>query len=441
MRDVATPLPRSAILNAIHRVVAVAASLRLAVGLLALDAGLLAWATLVESRDGTAAAHFAVYDSAWFLALNAVLAVNVLCAVLIRFPWKRRHVGFILTHTGILVLLAGCLMSRQSGVAAHLPVFEGRAVHEAYTDSWHFELSAVPPDSPEASGQSAGGTAAEATTADGEAAQDQDRPTATAAPSRDNKPEKAVATAADCIRIPFVPGPFNWSEYKERAWFPWHVAYRSRGRIYDRDGIVLEVVDYQKAAEEGDEPQPEVKVKLTVDGQTDEFDLRGTSGDGRDGRRHIVESQSRKVAIALRPDTIDLGFQVYLHRFQRKLDPGADTASHYSSLVTFLDRGDPPRCIKDNVLITLNAPVDVADPKTGRSWRLFQASFKGPWKPGDRGFDELADREHQRDQIYLSYLSVNADPGRGLKYFGSLMIVVGMIAVFRRVRVNARSLP
>jgi len=88
-------------------------------------------------------------------------------------------------------------------------------------------------------------------------------------------------------------------------------------------------------------------------------------------------------------------------------------------------------------LITLNAPVDVADPKSGRSWRLFQSSFKGPWKPGDQGFDELADREHQRDQIYLSYLSVNSDPGRGLKYFGSLMIVVGMIVVFSRRRAIA----
>ncbi len=45
--------------------------------------------------------------------------------------------------------------------------------------------------------------------------------------------------------------------------------------------------------------------------------------------------------------------------------------------------------LRENVLITLNAPVDFADPLTGRTYRLFQSGFDGPWLPGDPEFDRL----------------------------------------------------
>jgi len=127
---------------------------------------------------------------------------------------------------------------------------------------------------------------------------------------------------------------------------------------------------------------------------------------------------------------LELGFQVRLIQFRRKLDPGAEMASHYSSLVDILDRAEPPNVIRQNVLIALNAPVDVVDPATKRTYRLFQSSFDGPWKPGQREFDELAEGDRRRDQVYLSRLSVNYDPGRGLKYLGSLLVVVGILVVY-----------
>ncbi len=35
-----------------------------------------------------------------------------------------------------------------------------------------------------------------------------------------------------------------------------------------------------------------------------------------------------------------------------------------------------------------------------------------------------------RDELYQSTLTFNYDPGRGLKYFGCLMIVAGIAAMF-----------
>ena len=95
--------------------------------------------------------------------------------------------------------------------------------------------------------------------------------------------------------------------------------------------------------------------------------------------------------------------------------------------------------LRENVLIKLNAPVDFADPLTGRTYRLFQSGFDGPWLPGDPEFDRLVAGDHSRDQVYLSQLSVNYDPGRGLKYAGCLMIVVGIGIVYYSRRLGSKS--
>ena len=44
--------------------------------------------------------------------------MNILCAALIRFPWKKRQIGFVITHTGLLTILAGsysCLRTSDEG--------------------------------------------------------------------------------------------------------------------------------------------------------------------------------------------------------------------------------------------------------------------------------------------------------------------------------------
>ena len=244
------------------------ASLQLAVALIAIYAVALAVATLIESKygkeHGAAAARSAVYGAAWFTALNIVLAVNVLCAMLVRLPWRRRQLGFLVTHAGILVLLAGCAATRWAGIEAQLAVYEGHANHIARID------------------------------------------------------------------------------------------------------------------------------------------------------QHQGDAENR------RSEPLELGFQVYLHQFRRRLDPGSGMPSHYSSRVDFLDRGNPPKKLLEDAVISLNAPVDFADPQTGRTYRLFQASSEGPWLPGNAKFSQLAGNDRSRDQVYLSRLSVNYDPGRWPKYIGSL---------------------
>jgi len=92
------------------------ASLKLAIVLILSLALFLAGGTIYEARYGAAAAQSVVYSSTAFLTLMSFLAINVLAAALSRFPWKRKQTGFLITHLGIEVLLAGCLISYRAAV-------------------------------------------------------------------------------------------------------------------------------------------------------------------------------------------------------------------------------------------------------------------------------------------------------------------------------------
>jgi hypothetical protein len=625
------------------------ASLRLAVVLIGALAVVLCWATFVESKYGTPAVHFGIYQTWWFALLMLLLGVNVLCAALVRYPWKKYQTGFLITHSGIIVLLVGCLMSRLGGIDAQLPVFEGKTAHIAYEDTQHFQLSML----------------------------------------NDSGSEQR--------KIPFASGPFNWADYKSLFPFPWRLSHRDRGTIYDRDGIRLEVLDYYsdselrradplklqvkssesegewasielnmqmvrdptsphstlsvgsqeklpgggaisfwvaydgaetraflesrperpigdagtvvlhaagkrfefavedlreqpqwlgssglsvqagaisskgvelkiRDAEGGDagasegqmilladapemnrydrkhsifgtfwarpadpadsqtpeatsgadrtpsasrridiiqgsdgelyyrtwnspefgvidrlsmasekivafagssnpielrvesftphdqpgwrvEPIPfrsgknkalkqrRAKVRMTVGAQVEEFWLRGTGmrvfpGIDEPDQERVVLGGERQVALVLASDSIDVGFELYLHKFQRKLDPGTSQASHYSSIVDLRDREHPEDVLHEKVLINLNQPKTFRDPNSGRSYRLYQESFFGPWKPGEAQYELMVDGVDPPDQLFVSVLTVNYDPGRGVKYFGCMMIVAGVATMF-----------
>jgi hypothetical protein len=661
----------------------------LAVVLIAACVIVLAWATIVESRHGAAAAQFGFYRAWWFILLNALLGLNVLAAVLIRFPWRKRQAGFLLTHLGILVLLAGSLVSHLGGIDSQLTIFEGQAAGRAYRATQHFALEISPSHSASLPTGGANGQA----------------------PSRPAPlPASGAREEGETIQVPFCPGPFNWEDYRWVSWFPWRLAHRSRGVIYDRDGITLDVLDYYADSERvplpritlrvepdsrsggttegtrspsatpqemtlsvvagsgphaagrpfgvgeqqatpqgdrivfwmtgsraeteaflqsrpegplgdqgqvvlycrgktfrlnvaqwqkqprrplgdtglevellrvnsmmlgvsinvyrsGDPPQPltllatlphmnrqddlhgvygtywlgpkgvppaaagsqvaeelvrqagqrridvvqgqdqrlyyrtwqppqvdllapwpadgsepatlvgsrvvafekserpirlaleeftpraapgweirplpfqkedrrrrtsqsRTRLRLTIDGRSEEFWLAALIGQALPDQDYVVASKDRQVAISLGPDYVDLGFQVLLREFNRKLDPGTSAVSHYSSLVDFCDRDDGERRLRENVSIALNAPVSFTDPHSGHRYRLYQSSYAGPWKPGDPQFDQVVGGTEMRDRLFQSVLAVNSDPGRGLKYLGCLMICVGILMVF-----------
>lgn len=101
------------------------ASLKLAVFLLITLAVTLASGTILESLHGAKAAQQVVYHSPWFNGFLGVLGINVAAAALDRLPWQRRHIGFLLTHAGILLVLLGSWMTHRFAIDGELALAEG----------------------------------------------------------------------------------------------------------------------------------------------------------------------------------------------------------------------------------------------------------------------------------------------------------------------------
>jgi len=102
-------------------------SIKVAVPLLVTIAGVLAWGTLYEARFGTASVQRFVYQSWWFQAVLAFLAVNLGVAAWLRFPWKRKHLPFVLAHIGIILILTGGMIGGRFGVQGQMIIPEGES--------------------------------------------------------------------------------------------------------------------------------------------------------------------------------------------------------------------------------------------------------------------------------------------------------------------------
>lgn len=172
----------------------------------------LAWGTFIENTYGTAVANFVLYKSSWFSVLLGLLALNILCSMIVRLPWKRRHFPFLAAHAGILILLIGSFLTKIGGEEAAVWLPEGAAGSKASkSDRQVFELTS-------------------------------DR------------------RVSDPLRIAFNPGPFNWEDYarenwnrrekqrfRDSLWLATQLARRDRGTVSvqgDSQGTQLEVLDY-----------------------------------------------------------------------------------------------------------------------------------------------------------------------------------------------------
>src|SRR5919202_4490607 len=101
------------------------ASLKLAVVLLAvLIVGAIA-GTLYESTFDAKVARAYIYGAPWFNVWLVLLAANLAVSALSRWPWRQHHVAFLVTHLGIITLLAGALIGRFFGIEGTMTLFKG----------------------------------------------------------------------------------------------------------------------------------------------------------------------------------------------------------------------------------------------------------------------------------------------------------------------------
>ena len=218
------------------------------------------------------------------------------------------------------------------------------------------------------------------------------------------------------------------------------------------DGVITAATARQRQQNE-----QRVRLRVLFDGKEDTFWLRAVAPTivplppEQDQVRYIYGDE-RTLCVQINYETIDLGFGILLKQFEKRTEPGTRMSSHYSSLVDYVEPITPvetggafsrnlanyrPLPKGENILISMNRPGYFTG--TGSGYRIYQSSYIGPYYPDQPQFHELYDgnifpwETRPRESIAMSTLSVNDDPGRGWKYFGSLLIVVGSaLFVWRR---------
>jgi hypothetical protein len=109
---------------AVVRVARWLGSLQIAVVLLLLFAVVLFLGTLMESWYDGKVAQQLIYQTWWFTLLLAFLSVNIFFAAAKKWPWKKHQTGFLITHAGLLTMLAGGILNSLGGTDAMMVVVD-----------------------------------------------------------------------------------------------------------------------------------------------------------------------------------------------------------------------------------------------------------------------------------------------------------------------------
>jgi hypothetical protein len=101
------------------------ASLRLAVILLSVLIVMSIVGTLAESKFDADTARTWIYEAPWFHLWLLFLAANLVCSAFMRWPWKKYHTGFLLTHLGIIIVMIGAVVGQIWGIEGTMTLFKG----------------------------------------------------------------------------------------------------------------------------------------------------------------------------------------------------------------------------------------------------------------------------------------------------------------------------
>ena len=100
-------------------------SLKLSVVVFILLGVLTAIGTFVESRFDQETANQVIYHSVWMTGTLALLTLNLSAVLVDRWPWKQKHIPFILAHFGILIIIFGSALTRYFGLDGSIRFQEG----------------------------------------------------------------------------------------------------------------------------------------------------------------------------------------------------------------------------------------------------------------------------------------------------------------------------
>lgn len=436
------------------------ASIEIGVVIIIAIGALTAWGTLVEAHyNDAAAAQKLVYHSYWMYGVMIALATCLIAVMIDRWPWQQKHTGFVLAHIGILIIMIGSLVTRYFGIDGSMQLEPGgssrvvlltdpvltvsasmgdMSFRRVFEKSVDFFVQRPTPAKPYEIPLPGGNVkileylpyafldekvvASEREFTGGAIRFQLQNPKVSLtewlvqpAPGRvaiknlgpaqvilAHEPQMS-AVGRNCIVLVPIKDSDELDYEIHTARDPKAV---KRGRVRPGDtletgwmGLVFRMLKYLPHAEEQISfkpthqmtPMTTSALRLSYGGQEHWLGF---------GSRLRLFSDQAVYVIQYRNTHIELDFDIHLKEFKVGRYPGTIRAASYESLVAVPGPGD--------VTISMNEPL-----KT-RGYTFYQASFQ---------------EDEQRRPI-ASILSVNWDPGRWIKYLGSLLIVFGTIHLF-----------
>ncbi len=153
-------------------------------------------------------------------------------------------------------------------------------------------------------------------------------------------------------------------------------------------------------------PEPAALVEITAADKTEQFWMQRMEsmdppfGSSQFGSRTIQTSQG-PLRVDFTPERISLGFSLRLLKFIHGLNPGRMGDASFASQVRLTDRA---RGVDEERKISMNDPLEYG------KFTFYQSSYQ-----------EVGDGK------YVSVLTAASDPGRAMKYGGSLLICLGIL--------------
>jgi len=481
-------------------------SLRLAVIVIVSLAISLAVATTIESKTDTPTAQYFVYRSTWFFGILAMLGLNILAVAISRIPWKKKHTPFLLAHAGILMILIGSWITYVKGVDGNMRISEGEVTSavelgdhvlvfrknnrvSTHPFPWKPEIvtrDMKPVDFPDF------GVRVEKMISDSEP-NIQFKPVDPASVEPDAKVKPAPAIQIRILGAPMGGAPEFWlwagdagwatqrlgparflvrkEEQKDLAIAQGLTAQQGEARL---DFIVTKKGElrYEAISPRGEKKSGKivfkgeeapivnpgwrmpihVQIKKLVPNAINSTEYvqakpraPGMMGSGQPDpaieisliknpssklwlglgdRAEFKDVDGGEISVGYFPKRIILPFAIRLERFEMKHNPGTMDPSAYSSHVQIVDQMQKDAKAMNALPVT---EISMNEPMHRSGYTFYQASY-------------IPDFPRPTTTI----LSVNYDPGRALKYIGSILLIGGSILlyvmkVFQRRKGTAKS--
>lgn len=438
------------------------ASLKLAVIVILSIATITAIGTFVEARYDAYAAGKLVYKTGWMYAIFILLSINLIAVMVDRWPWKTRHLPFLFAHVGIIVLLIGSFITMEWGLDGNLRIEIGKssrfvstkdtdfAVHSSfdgtrYTKMFEQEVDFykkspakqplkidlsqdslevvdykpyVLPDRKIIQGESARlGSAFRVFLHNDRVSQTEWL--------LQRKPHDHVELNLGPARIIAGEIPKKSQGGNEIYLDPQEGSAKIRYALFKRDqenkpamtgvieeggkfttpwmGIEFQLLRYFARAEEKlDFKEVDRPSEMTTSAIHVKFHETNKERDTWVQLNDVIKlfTDRAMYLVVYANRRIDLGFEMKLEKFEVGRYPGTMRAASYQSVVSV--PGLPP------TVISMNEPLKY------NGLTFYQASFQQ---------DEMG-------KPVASILSVNYDPGRWIKYLGSLIMSAGVVLLF-----------